>query len=66
MMRAARMAARFELTVEPATAAAVRKMAAGVTVVSADASRTSSTRCWWTVTGRGGCGCSWTWGWRRR
>ncbi len=36
MMRAARMAARFELTIEPATAAAIRKMAAGILVVSAE------------------------------
>ncbi|HVS35725.1 MAG TPA: CCA tRNA nucleotidyltransferase [Gemmataceae bacterium] len=36
MMRAARMAARFELTVEPATAAAIRKMAPQITVVSAE------------------------------
>ena len=36
MMRAVRMAARFELTVEPATAAAIRKMAPGIPVVSAE------------------------------
>ncbi len=36
MMRAGRMAARFELTVEEATAAAIRKLAPEITVVSAE------------------------------
>lgn len=36
LLRAARFAARFELTIEPATAAAIRQMAAQITVVSAE------------------------------
>jgi poly(A) polymerase len=36
LLRAVRMATRFELTIEPATAAAIRKMAEQITVVSAE------------------------------
>jgi poly(A) polymerase len=36
MLRAVRIATRFELTVDPATAAAIRKMAGQITVVSAE------------------------------
>jgi poly(A) polymerase len=36
MLRAVRMATRFQLTIDPATAAAIRRMAAQITVVSSE------------------------------
>jgi poly(A) polymerase len=56
ILRAVRMAARFELTVDPATLDAGRRMAGQIAAVSAERSPRSCGSCSPTATGPAGCG----------
>ena len=67
MMRAVRMASRFELAIDPAAAAGhPRGIAPEINIIGAERIADELRRLLTDQHGPAGCGCSTTWGWRRR